>query len=405
MFAKTMKWLFFGLFAAGLAVGARFMLAPQPVPVDIATIARGGIETTIDEEGKSRVKDIYRISAPITGKLERLAAEVGDAVAKGERLARIRPVDPPIRDMRTRRELVAATKIAMAGVQLALAEVAKARSDRGFSLADLERAERLAVTRTISDRALQQAKLAVEMKNAQLAEAEANLEFRRREQESAQARQLLPTQLSLSQVEDQCCIALVAPVEGTVLKLLTESEQVVQAGTPLLDIGNLADQEIVVDILSSDAVKIVPGTIARIEDWGGEGMLNARVRRKSPAGFTKVSALGIEEQRVKLVLDITDPRDKWSNLGHGFRVNVKIIASQTENALRVPLGALFRKGNDWAVYVLKEGKAVQTVLQLGQFSLSYAEVTGGLDEGTKVIVYPSDRISDGVLVADRKSIE
>ncbi len=405
MFAKSMKWIFFGLIAAGLAGGALYMLKPQPVPVDIVTLSRGEIETTIDEEGQSRVKDIYRISAPIAGKLERLAAEAGDAVAKGERLARIRPVDPPIRDMRTRRELAAATKIAKAGVQLARAEVAKARSDRDFSIADLKRAERLAASKTISDRALQQARLAVEMKNAQMAEAEANLEFRQREQESAQARELLPTQISHLQMEDQCCVAVVAPIKGTVLKVLTESEQVVQAGTPLLDIGDLADQEIVVDILSSDAVKITPGTRARIEDWGGEGVLNARVRRNSPAGFTKVSALGIEEQRVKLVLDLTDPREKWRKLGHGYRVNVKIITSRTENAIRVPLGALFRQGNDWAVYVLKDGKAVQTLLQLGRFSPKFAEVTAGLDEGAKVVVYPNDRISDGVLIVDRSTVE
>ncbi len=398
---KWIKRLVLGLVLAAIIAGGYQMTRPQPVSVDIVEIARGEIETTIDEEGMTRVKDVYRISAPISGKLERLKVQAGDGVIKGERIARLRPADPPIRDARTRREMRSATKTARAGVQLAKAEVAKAGLAHDFAKSDLKRAKRLAASKTISTRTLQQAELDVAVKNAQLAEANASLEFRRRELESAQTRELMPTQLTLSDVQDQCCVAVVTPVSGTVLKLLTESEQVVQAGTPLVDVGNLGELEIVVDLLSTDAVNIVAGTRARIEGWGGDSALNAEVRRKNPAGFTKVSALGIEEQRVNAVLDLTDPVARWRKLGHSFRVTVRLITSYNQDALRLPLGALFRQNEDWMVYAENEGKAVRTKVKLGKFSLTHAEVLEGLVEGDHVVVYPSDRVSDGTVVEVR----
>lgn len=399
------KRLGLGLIAAALLGGLYFMIRPLPVPVDIAPIARGEIETTLDEEGESRVMNVYQISAPIAGKLERLTVQAGDKVAKGERLAQLRPADPPIRDARTRRELAAATKAARAAIHLAQARLTKARSARVFSQNEMKRSKLLASTEAISIRALEQAELDLAVKNAQLAEAEASLELRRRELESAQARELLPTQLMQPVMPSQCCVPVVAPVSGTVLKLLTESEQVVGAGTPLVDIGNLSELEIVVDLLSMDAVGIAPGTLARIEDWGGDGALNARVRRKEPAGFTKISALGIEEQRVNVILDITDPPARWHKLGHSFQVTVRLITAFNDNALRVPLGALFRHGNQWAVYVEADGIARRTVITIGNLSRAFAEVTQGLDAGMRVILYPSDRVHNGSPVQLRSDAE
>ncbi len=401
MFLKWIKRLGIVVIAAFLAIGAYIMIKPQPVGVDIAVISRGEIETTVDEDGKTRIKNVYRISAPISGKLERLSVQAGDGVEKGERIARLRPVDPPIRDIRTRRQLSAATKSAHAGVKLGQAEIARARSALDFSKTELARAQKLALTHTISIRALQQAELDVAVKNAQLAQAQASLEFKRRELESAQARELLPTQISRPELEDQCCVAIVAPIAGTVLKLFTESEQVVGAGASLLEVGNLKDIEVVVDLLSVDAVGIAPGTLARIEDWGGKGALNARVLRKDPIGFTKVSALGIEEQRVNVVLDFTSPPAQWQKLGHSFKVTVRIITSHKKDALRVPLGALFRKADQWAVYTEQNGIAVLTPVTLGKFSLSFAEVLGGLKEGARVIVYPSDKVLADTPVTER----
>ena len=401
MFSIWIKRL--GLLTIILAIGAGgyLMIRPQPVSVDVVEIVRGDIETTVDEEGKTRVKDVYRISAPMTGKLERLSVKVGDYLAAGERIARIRSVDPPIRDLRTRRELAAATKAARAMVQLSGAEIAKANSSLSFARSDLERAKRLVKSKTITVRRLEQAELEVAVKEALVTEANANLELRRRQLESAQARELQPIDLSTAVTEDQCCVALVTPVAGSVLQLFAESERVVLAGSHILDVGNIKDLEIVVDLLSADAVTITAGTQARIEDWGGKEILNARVRSVDPAGFTKVSALGIEEQRVNVILDITDPKKIWKKLGHSYRVTVRVITSHKKDVLRIPISALFRVENNWASYVDENGTSTLKLLKLGNFSLTHAEVLSGLEQGEKVIVFPSDQIMDGSMIEIR----
>jgi len=402
MITKWLKRISIVMLVFVVLFAAYYMIKPRPVLVDMVVIARGDIETTIDEEGETRVKDIYRVSAPVAGKLERLDVRIGTRMAKGQRFARIRPVDPPIRDIRTRRELSAATKAAQAYVDLAQAEIDKARSALKFSKAELERALALTRSQTISARTLQQAELDVAVKTAQLAEAVASLEFRRREMESARARELQPIHISRTQVEDQCCVAVVAPVSGTILRLLSESERVVQAGTPLVEIGNLKNLEIVVDLLSADAVAITSGSLARIEGWGGAAPLNARVRRIDPAGFTKVSALGIEEQRVNVILDFTDPPQRWLKLGHSYRIIVRLITSYKKNVLSVPISALFRTANQWSVYAEDKGVAKLRPIELGTFSLTFAEVLSGLEEGVKVIVYPSDKIENNVPVVERQ---
>ena len=401
MFSIWIKRL--GLLTIILAIGAGgyLMIRPQPVSVDVVEIVRGDIETTVDEEGKTRVKDVYRISAPMTGKLERLSVKVGDYLAAGERIARIRSVDPPIRDLRTRRELAAATKAARAMVLLSDAEIAKANSSLSFARSDLERAKRLVKSKTITVRRLEQAELEVAVKEALVTEANANLELRRRQLESAQARELQPIDLSTAVTEDQCCVALVTPVAGSVLQLFAESERVVLAGSHILDVGNIKDLEIVVDLLSADAVTITAGTQARIEDWGGKEILNARVRSVDPAGFTKISALGIEEQRVNVILDITDPKKAWEKLGHSYRVTVRVITSHKTDVLRIPISALFRVENNWASYVDENGTSTLKLLKLGNFSLTHAEVLSGLEQGEKVIVFPSDQITDGSMIEIR----
>ena len=401
MFSIWIKRLGLLTIILAVAAGGYLMIRPQPVSVDVVEIVRGDIETTVDEEGKTRVKDVYRISAPMTGKLERLSVKVGDYLAAGERIARIRSVDPPIRDLRTRRELAAATKAARAMVLLSGAEIAKANSSLSFARSDLERAKRLVKSKTITVRRLEQAELEVAVKEALVTEANANLELRRRQLESAQARQLQPIDLSTAVTEDQCCVALVTPVAGSVLQLFAESERVVLAGSHILDVGNIKDLEIVVDLLSADAVTITAGTPARIKGWGGKEILNARVRSVDPAGFTKVSALGIEEQRVNVILDITDPKKIWEKLGHSYRVTVRVITSHKTDVLRIPISALFRVENNWASYVDENGTSTLKLLKLGNFSLTHAEVLSGLEQGEKVIVFPSDQITNGSMIEIR----
>ncbi len=384
-----------------VALGAYFALQPRPVMVDLARIDRGLIESTITEDAVTRIEDLFEISAPITGKLERLEFEVGDLVEKGQKLASVRPVDPPMRDARTRRELAAAIKAARAGVTLGEAEVARAEAAVRFSTLDLARQEQLAKQRVVSERVLQQAELELDTKNAQLRQAKANLEFRKRELESAEARMLEPTAVLRSSDTDQCCVDILAPSAGAVLKLFTESEQVVQAGTKLLEIGDRSKLEVVADLLSEDAVRVKARDLVWIENWGGSTRLAAKVKRIDPSGFMKVSALGIEEQRVNTIITITEPRKHWLRLGHDFRVHVRVVVWRDKSALRVPLAALFRRGNAWSVFVMENGESVQQNIEIGHRSQTHAEIRGGLEEGQAVILHPSDRVSDGVSVQER----
>lgn len=385
-----------------VAFGAYFALQPRPVLVDVAEIDHGLIEATISEDGVTRIEDVFEISAPITGKLQRLEFEVGDLVENGQRLAGVRPVDPPMRDARTRRELAAAIKAARAGVTLGDAEVARAQAAVRFSTLDLARQQQLAKQRVISVRVLQQAELELDTRNAQLRQAKANLDFRKRELESAEARMLEPTAVLQSTGANQCCVDILAPTSGAVLKLFTESEQVVQAGTKLLEIGDRRKLEIVADLLSEDAVRVKAGNLVWVENWGGPARLAAKVKRIDPSGYMKVSALGIEEQRVNTIIEITEPRKHWLRLGHDFRVYVRVVIWRDENALRVPLSALFRKGNAWAVFVAANGAAVEQEIAVGHRSDTHAEIVKGLEAGQKVILHPSDQVVDGTPVAQRR---
>jgi HlyD family secretion protein len=391
---------------AGLAVlviaGFYYALAPKPALVDTATIARAPMRVTVDEEGETRIREIYVVSAPIGGKVLRSPREVGDVAVKGETLvAVIQPEDPSFLDIRKRRELEAAVAAAEASIILTESQIRRARSELEFARSELKRAKSLAERGTVSQRTLEKAKMDVEVREAELAQAEANLELRKRELESAKARLIGPTESASRDTAGSCCVEVYAPESGRVLKIHHESEQIVQPGAPLLEIGDPHDLEIVVDLLSTDMVKVKPGAEAHIEGWGGPGILNARVRRIDPAGFTKVSALGIEEQRVNAILDLTDPKEKWKALGHDFRVFVRITVWQSDDTLTVPLSALFRRGRDWAVFKVEDGKAKIVTVEIGERNTERAQLLSGLAEGDKVIIHPSDKVSDGVSVEER----
>jgi HlyD family secretion protein len=398
---KAVGWSVAALAVASLA--AWYLFVPEPVKVDVQTISRGAFEVTVTEEGETRVKEVYRISAPIAGKLERLTLHAGDRVASGERVASLRPVDPPIRDVRSRLELAAATRASEAAVGLANAQVRQAQSALKFAKADFDRASELVRRRVISQAQMDQAELQIRVKEAELKQAEAALSLREQELQSARAREMEPLQLGSNVADDQCCMAVTAPLGGTVLKVVTESEQVIQAGTTILEVGDTSNMEIVVELLSTDAVGVTPGMTARIENWGGDGALTAKVRRVEPAGFTKVSALGIEEQRVNTVLDFDDPAQAGAKLGHAFKVLVRIVKSQSDSAVQVPIAALFRKGDQWSVFAVQDGKAHQRNVGIAHFSDTHAQVRSGLQEGDTVIVHPGDTVADGVAVEVRDS--
>jgi HlyD family secretion protein len=396
------KRILMALVVAAIVGGAVYALMPDPVGVDVATIGRGPIEVTVDEEGVARIRDVYRISAPVAGQLQRFPLEVGDRVEGGVTVvADIRPSAPAFLDVRSRRELEAAVSAAEAAVDLAVAEVSRAESQLRLAEGDLARAEHLSTSGTISARAMDKAVSDAETARAQLKQAQASLDLRRGELASAQARLIQPGQAGEADAVG-CCIQLRAPVDGAVLAVHAESAQVVPAGALIAEIGDPDDLEIVVDVLSTDAVRIAPGAEARIEDWGGEEALPARVRTIEPSAFTKVSALGIEEQRVNVVLDPVDSGADWERLGHEFRVYARIRVWRGENVVRVPLAALFRRGEEWAVFRVVDGEAALTPVGIDHRDARFAEVTSGLSEGDVVILHPGDQVEDGASVDIRR---
>lgn len=373
---------------AAVAALLAFLFAPVPIPVDFADVTRGGMVVTVDDEGETRVKEIYVVSAPVGGLLQRIERHAGDAVIAGETVvASIRPTDPTFLDARSRGQAEAAVRAAEAELE--------------FARSDYERAERLSQGQTISQRELERAVLDVKIREAALATAQAALRVQSFELETARARLISPGQ-ALSRTDGACCVELRAPVSGRVLRVLHESESVVAAGTPLVEIGDPSDLEIVVDLLSAESVKIVQGAAVRIEEWGGGIMLNGEVRRVEPSATTKVSALGIEEQRVNVIIDFTDPPAARAALGHGFRVQAHIVVSRADDVVKVQLGALFRQGSDWAVFVAADdGRARIRKVTVGQRNSAEGEIVDGLREGERIVLHPSDRIADGVRIAER----
>ncbi len=376
----------------GVAATLAWSLWPRAVAVETAPIERRDITVTVEEEGKARIREVFTVSAPITGQTLRIGLHAGDQVMKDETVVvSIRPAAPGLLDARLKRVAEAAAAAARAGVGLAEAEVKQAEAQLAFRKTELSRAERLSAQGTVSESARDKARLEVDTAAAALDSARASLAVRTRELERAQAA-LIETGSS----EGPCCTEIKAPVSGRILRVLAESEQVVQAGTPLMEIGNPADLEVVSDVLSRDAVEIRPGAAAVIDNWGGPP-LAAKVRRVDPSAVTKVSALGIEEQRVSVILDVADPA-MARELGDGFRVVAHITVWEGRDVISVPVAALFRQGSDWAVYRVANGKADAQSIGIGRRNDTYAEVISGLEAGGTVIVHPSDQLSQGTTV-------
>lgn len=401
MASTWIKRLALGLFAVAVIAGFYWALRPKPVLVDAATIADGPMTVTINQEGKTRVKEIYTVSSPIAGYLDRSRLEEGDAVKANETVvASIHPMSPPLIDRRTEAELRAAVDAAKSGVALAQVQYKQAEVDLTLARSNLRRAEQLAQTSIISQSMLEQTTTEVQVKQAAVDSAKANIQLRQAELANAQAK-LMPFDGTFqSPTGGDCCVRVKAPINGVVLKLLVKSEQAVTPGTPLAEIGDPHDLEIVVDLLSADAVRIRPGDHAVITDWGGDHPLQATVRRIDPAAFTKVSALGIEEQRVNAILDLDKPEPE---LGQAYRVFARLVIWRSDHALQVPIGALFRDQGEWSVFRIEDGKARLAKIKVGHMNDEHAEVLSGLEKGDRVIVHPNDTLKDGSPVEERKT--
>jgi HlyD family secretion protein len=397
--------------ATGLAAAA-WLAWPQPIAVDLATVTTGPMEVTVNDDGKTHVRHIYTLSAPIAGKVLRIShplgeegpisRHVGDEVKVNDTVVAVmQPATPGFVDFRSREESQAAVAAAEAYVKYAESEVRRLEAAVAFYRGELARAQTLARTQTVSVQALDKAKFEAESNEAALVSAKAQVAVWQGVSKSLAARLIDPSSSPPMQ-DPVCCVQIRAPATGRVLKIIQESESVVQPGTPLLEIGDPLDLEVVADLLSTDAVEIKPGAPVLIDGWGG-APIKARVTRVDPVGFLKVSALGIDEQRVHVTIDFVDGPKSWSTLGHDYRVTVHVTVWNSDNAVAVPVGALFRKDDTWAVFLVKEGRARIALVQIGHRNSRVAEVISGLSVGDRLVLYPSDRIGDGVRIAKREN--
>jgi HlyD family secretion protein len=394
MLKRSWKFVVVLVVIAALAFWA---FRPAAIPADFVTVQRGDLEVTVNEEGRTRVRDRFVVSAPLPGRMRRIELEPGDpVVARKTVVAQFEPADPALLDVRTRAELEARVKAAESTVGGARAERDRVQAELTFAESDLARSRRLVEERVIAAREME----AVERQAEALRRALQSADFAIRTSEYQL--QVARAGLLQSRGSQARTIPLYSPVDGVVLRLVQESEAVVPTGQPLLEIGNVGDLEIVSDLLSSAAVRVEAGQRVLIEQWGGDKPLQGRVRRVEPSGFTKISALGVEEQRVNTIIDFQEPPEALRNLGDGYRVEVRIVVSARQNVLKIPTSSLIRQGEDWAVYVVDNDRAVRRTVQLGQRNGLEAEVTGGLTGDERIIAYPSDSVADGAKVVARQ---
>jgi len=385
---RRILWL---LVAVGIGAIVAFALMPSRLLVEAGRVESGPLQVTVNQEGETRAHDRFIMSAPVSGHLLRVELEDGDAVTRDQVIARI---DPLPLSSRERQEVLGRIGAAEAALREANARQAHAREDWEQSRRDRERAERLGRDGLISPQALELAR------NADIT-AEAELEAAKYSAQVADS-ELKVARAGLIGLEDSAksgpLIQLRAPVAGRVLRVIEKSERVVPAGTPILTLGDAKRLEIVADVLSTDAVKIQPGMPVLLEGWGGDHPIRARVRLVEPGGFTKISALGIEEKRVNVISDFVDPPGP---LGDGYRVETRTVIWSGDNVLKIPQSALFRQGQGWSVFAIEDGRAKRREVEVGQRNETEAQILRGLTKGEEVILHPSNELSDGARVRTR----
>lgn len=390
------SWLLLAAACAGALVWA---FLPAPVDVDVVAVARGPFVKTVDEDGKTRVRERYVVSAPLAGRLLRVALKVGDEVQDGALVATLVPSAPAFLDARTERGLDERVGVAEAEEQRAQAAVERATVALAQARSDLARATKLAQQGFTSKQGLEHTQQEVEFKAKELKVAQFDAH--------AASHQVAYAKAALAQARGgaggarEGSWAIRAPIAGRVLRVAQESEAVVQVGAPIVELGDPRNLEVAVDVLTTDAVLIAPGQPVELERGGAGPRLAGRVRRVEPAAFTKVSALGVEEQRVNVVVDLVSPAAQWADLGDAFRVDARIVVERRDDAVTIPVSALFRHDGGWAVFAARDGRARLQPVQIGSRSGVLAAVERGVVPGDMVIAYPTDAIADGVRVRPR----
>ena len=374
---------------------------PKTRDVDLVSVTRGPLQITIEEEGRTRLKDRFTISAPTAGYLRRINVKVGDAVKKGQVVAVLEPLQSQALDPRSRATAETAITSTEASLKAAIEREKVAAADAAYLEQRRERLKALYDKGSISKDQFDQINSEARKARALQLSAAAEVNFAQSERERAKV-----SLGNFSSVrESGNAVKVIAPVNGAVFRVYRESEGAVNIGEPLMDLGDSRDLEVRVEVLSSDAVKIKKGTHVLFKRWGNDEPLTGKVRLIEPAGFTKISSLGVEEQRVLVLADITSSPEQWNVLGDGFRMEAHFIIWEEENILQIPASALFRSGKDWAVFAAESGRARKRVIEIGQRNGLAAQIVSGLKENEKVIAYPDDTISEGTKIKQRKSLQ
>jgi len=393
---KWLRWVL-GLGVVAVAVVVLgLLLAPRPVPVDTDLVRTGPIADSVADQGTTRVREAYVVSAPVSGRLERLDLHVGDRIVAGRTIvARIRPASAELLDPRARAQAQAAVAAAVAAVASSQAQGDQLAAEARRARLDLDRTRSLAAKGFASTQALDAAETQSRMSEAGVRAAAAQLAVRRSELTVARAALIGP------EAATGGVVSATSPASGYITRVLQESERTVTAGAPLVEVSDQSGLEAAIEFLSQDAVRLREGMTAEVFDWGGGAPIPAIVRRVEPQGFTKISALGVEEQRVLVLLQLTGDRRAWATLGPGYRLWGRVFLRQEADALKAPLGALVRKDGRWAVFRVSDGRAQLTLIEVGALTDREVEVRKGLKAGDRIVVFPSDKVDDGVQVAAR----
>lgn len=427
--------LFVLLVLAAIAAGLGYAFMPQPVEVDLVKVQRGDLQVTVDEDGKTRIREKYVVSAPLNGRILRISLDPGDSVAAGKTLlTMIEPRDPELLDARSVAQAEARVQAAEAALRQVEPNLQTARDAQALAEVELTRARQAAQSRAITPAELDEkefvyrqrseelraSKIAEEIARFELQQAKAAL-IRSRPRDEANgiaAQQVVTTSSNGNSADGDSAsdsqdahktsngnggwnFPIYSPISGRVLRVLQESAAVVTPGTPLVELGDPDDLEVEIDVLSRDAVKIHPNDLVYLEHWGGERPLEGRVRTVEPSGFTKISTLGVEEQRVNVIVDLVAPPEERKTLGDGFRVEARVVIDEVRNALKVPTSALFRVEEGPAVFQVVEGVVHQKMVKTGRQNGLEAEILDGLNEGDLVVLHPSDQADEGVQVSQR----
>ena len=372
---------------------------PRAKLVDVTTVTKEPLQVSVMEEGKTRVIDRFIISAPVAGYIRRLELDVGDAIKQGQQIVNLDPLRPHVLDERSRAEAKARVAAAKAALLAAEQNASAAEATMELAKEEYRRIKDLRKKQLVSqdeeDRASANARATVAAQRS----AEFSVEVARHELGAARTILAYSAAKNTGDVSEH--VDITAPINGSILKVYRKSEGVVEAGAPLIEVGNPKALEVEVDVLSADAVRIKPGMLVLFERWGGVDPLKGRVRKVEPVGFTKISALGVEEQRVLVIVDITSDPKEWESLGDKYRVEARFVLWEQDNVLQIPTSALFRFQNDWAVFVLDSDRAYRRTINIGRQNGLMAQILDGLAENEKIIVYPDDTLSDGTKVKIR----